>query len=89
MHNYMLVRHKVKDFSAWKQTYDQNLPKRKDAGLTERYVLHEEDDQNAVTIMFEAEDLGRAKAFSESQDLKDTMQKAGVISKPEIHFLNS
>ena len=39
MASYMIIRHKVRDFSQWKPGYDAHLPKRNEAGLTEKYVL--------------------------------------------------
>jgi hypothetical protein len=38
--------------------------------------------------LFEAEDLQKAQAFSESSDLREAMQKAGVVGQPDILFLN-
>jgi hypothetical protein len=32
--------------------------------------------------------LNRARGFAESADLRETMQKVGVIDKPDIYFLN-
>ena len=48
---YVLVRHKVADFSKWKPAYDAHLPARKEA------------------------------------DLREKMQEAGVVDKPDIYFL--
>lgn len=89
MASYMLVRHKVRDFPEWKRGYDTHLPKRAEAGLKEKYVLRGADDPNEVILFFEASDLKRAKAFAGSADLKETMQKVGVVDKPDIYFLNS
>ena len=88
MTSYMLVRHKVADFSEWKRGYDAHLPKRAEAGLTEKYLLRGADDTNEVIILFEASDLTRAKGFAGSADLRETMQKVGVLDKPDIYFLN-
>jgi hypothetical protein len=88
MASYMLVRHKVRDFSEWKGGYDAHLPKRVEAGLTEKYFLRGDYDPNEVILLFEAQDLTRAKAFAESADLRETMQKLGVLDKPDIYFLN-
>ena len=87
MANYMLVRHKVRDFNKWKPGYDAHLPKRAAAGLTEKYLLRGADDSNQVVLFFEAQDLKRAKAFAESADLRETMHTLGVLDKPEIYFL--
>ena len=88
MASYMLIRHKVRDFPVWKRGYDAHLPKRVEAGLTEKYLLRGAGDANEVILLFQASDLGKAKAFSESQDLRETMQNVGVVDKPDIYFLN-
>ena len=88
MASYMLVRHQVRDFAVWKSGYDAHLPKRMEAGLTEKYLLRGADDAHQVIILFAAQDLGRAKAFAESADLRETMEKVGVLDRPDIYFLN-
>ena len=88
MASYLLVRHKVRDFSEWKRGYDAHLPKRVEAGLTEKHLLRSDNEPNEVILLFEARDPNRAKAFAESTDLKEAMQKVGVVDKPDIYFLN-
>jgi hypothetical protein len=88
MASYMLIRHKVRDFSEWKRGYDAHLPKRVEAGLTEKHLLRGAQEPNEVILLFEAKDLNRAKTFAESTDLKETMQKVGVVDKPDIYFVN-
>jgi hypothetical protein len=85
---YLLIRHKVRDFSEWKRGYDLHLPKRTEAGLTEKHLLRGASDANEVVLLFQAKDLDSAKAFVESADLRQTMQKVGVLDKPDIYFLN-
>ena len=86
---FVLIRHKVRDFNAWKTGYDAHQPKRTEAGLTEKYLLRSADDTNEVVMLFEAADLNRAKAFATSAELREKMQEVGVIDKPDIYFLNS
>jgi len=88
MASFMLIRHKVRDFPEWKRGYDAHLPKRVEAGLTEKHLLRSAHDENEVVLLFEAKDLTRAKAFAESADLRQTMQKVGVLDKPDVYFLN-
>ncbi len=85
---YMLIRHKVKEYPAWKKVYDAHLSMRDKAGLTEKFVLQAEDDPHEVIILHEVRDLGKAKAFTESKDLHDRMKEAGVTDKPDIYFLH-
>lgn len=88
MTDYVLIRHRVRDFAEWKKAYDQHLAKRTEATVKERHLLHSASDPNEVVLLFEIGDMKRAKAFTESQDLKDTMQKAGVLDRPDILFLS-
>jgi len=85
---FLLIRHKVSDFDTWKTGYEDHQPKRAEAGLTEKYLLRGADDANEVVALFEAQDLDRAKEFVASADLRETMQKVGVIDEPDIYFLN-
>jgi hypothetical protein len=87
MASFVLVRHKVRDFAEWKRGYDAHLPKRTEAGLTENYLLRGANDPNEVILLLEAKDQNRAKAFVESADLRETMQKVGVVDKPDVYFL--
>jgi hypothetical protein len=84
---HMLVRHKVQDFAKWKTGYDGHLPARQAAGLTERLLARSADNPNEVILLFEARDLGKARAFACSTDLKQKMQEVGVVDKPDIYFL--
>ena len=87
MASYLLIRHKVSDFSEWKRGYDAHLPKRTEAGLTEEHLLRGATDANEVVLLFQVKDLNRAKTFAESPDLRQTMQNVGVLDKPDIYFL--
>jgi hypothetical protein len=85
---HVLVNHKVADFTKWKPVYDAHSGARQAAGLTEEHLLRGVDDANQVVLLFAANDLKKAQAFVASSDLRETMQRAGVIGKPDIHFLN-
>lgn len=86
---FVLIRHKVRDFEAWKLDYDAHRAKRVEAGLTERHLLRNADNGNEVVLLFEARDLGAARAFSASPNLRETMQAAGVVDRPDIYFLDA
>jgi hypothetical protein len=88
MNGFMLVRHKVKNFTTWKEGYDAHAHMRAEAGLTEKYLLRNTQAPNEIVVLFAAEDIDRARAFAESADLREKMQAFGVIDKPDIYFLN-
>ncbi len=82
--SYLFVRHKVKDFDAWKPLYDAHRVARAVAGLKQLYLLRNAADPNDVLLLFETSDLEKARAFARSEDLQQTMKKAGVTGVPEI-----
>ena len=84
---YILIRHKVADFSKWKPAYEGHLPDRQEAGLKELHLLRNADDPKEIIIFLEAEDLQRAKDFAASADLRERMQAAGATDRPDIYFL--
>jgi hypothetical protein len=88
MSNYLLIRHKVRDFNEWKPGYDDHLTTRESAGLVEKQLLRGNEDPNEVVLLFQAADLDKARAFIASPDLREVMQKYGVIGMPDISFLN-
>ncbi len=84
---HMIVRHKVADYSRWKETFDHNLGTRKAAGEVGSKILQSVDDPREVTIVMDWDSLERARKFAGSDDLKQAMQTAGVVGDPDVHFL--
>lgn len=82
-----MVRHKVGDFGKWKPAYDAHASARTKAGLKQLHLFRNIDNPDEIVLLFLADDLGRAKAFAASQDLRDAMEKAGVTEKPDVWFL--
>ena len=88
MSQFVLIRHKVRDFKTWKAGFDTHAAKRAEAGLANKLLLRGADDANEVFILLVASDLNRAKVFAASADLRETMQSFGVVDKPDVYFLN-
>ena len=86
--NRLIMMAKVKDYDAWKKEFDSHKQARLDSGLIDRLIGYSVDDKQQVTIVFAVTDMAKAKAFLQSQDLKDKMEKAGVIGKPTPFFYN-
>jgi heme-degrading monooxygenase HmoA len=84
---HMIIRHKVADYFRWKEAFDAHLNTRKAAGETDYRVLQSVDDPREVTIFLGWDSLERARRFAGSEDLKQAMQKAGVVGDPDVRFL--
>ena len=82
----LMVKHKVKDWEAWKKAFDEHKQARVDAGLTDRVVGYTIGDNHNVTLVFSVADMAKAKAFINSKDLKDKMNEAGVEGPPSFFF---
>ena len=82
----VMLKHKVKDWDAWKKAFDSHKQARMDAGLSDRIVSHTVGDTHSVTLVFAVADVAKAKAFMNSQDLKDKMKEAGVEGPPDAFF---
>lgn len=84
----LVVRHKVKDFAAWKAVYAAHAGARAKAGLGTGRVTRSVDDPSELVLIFDVADVTKAKAFCASDDLKSAMQNAGVTDKPDLYFLD-
>ncbi len=84
---HMIIRHKVADYSRWKEAFDAHLNVRKAAGETNYRVLLSVEDPREVTLFLDWDSLERARGFAGSEDLKQAMQRAGVVGDPDVRFL--
>jgi heme-degrading monooxygenase HmoA len=84
---YIVVRHKVTDYAKWKPIYDEHGTTRKAGGSKGARLFRNADNPNEVIILLEWDDLDEACRFAQSQDLRQTMQRAGVADQPDVYFL--
>lgn len=84
---YLIIRHKVEDYDRWKPTFDDHGLTRAEFGSTGYQLLRSDCDPNELIMMFEFNDLDKARALVTSDDLRETMQRAGVADQPDIYFL--
>ena len=84
----VLVRHKVEDYATWKPIFDEHGATRKAGGSKGGHLFRSADDPNELVILFEWDDLEKARQFVQSEDLREAMQRAGVADQPDIYFLD-
>ena len=82
----LMVKHKVKDYAAWKKVYDSDAPARAAAGLTDRALGYDIGNKNMVSIVFLVSDMKKAEEFGKSNALKKKMQEGGVEGVPTMFF---
>jgi hypothetical protein len=81
------VRYKVEDYARWKAVFDEHGPMRKDYGFRRGYLLRNAHDASELVILFEVEDLDRARQFTRSEAVREAMRRAGVTGRPDVYFL--
>jgi hypothetical protein len=87
MNNENLTLHlKVKDFNAWRTSYNGHEKERASAGITNSKVFRSADDQNDIVILADAADVSKARTWLGSNEMKTVMEKSGVVGSPRIHF---
>ena len=82
----MFVRHTVSDYKAWRKIYKSFGRVQKAKGVKAEAVYQAADNPNDVTVTHEFATIKAARAFVESEELKNAMQGAGVVGAPTIWF---
>lgn len=83
----LIVRHAVADFAVWKRAFDDHAGARSEAGIVGYAINRSVDDPNLVIVYLQARSIDQLHAFAESPALKESMQRAGVVSPPELSFV--
>ena len=82
----MTIHLKVKDFSAWRTSYNGHEKERASAGITNGRVFHSPDNPNDVVILQDVVDISKARTWLTSSEMKSVMEKSGVLGLPSIRF---
>ena len=86
---YLTIRQQVADYAKWRKAFDGHASARRAAGSTEVIQVYRGvDEPNTVTATIEWNDAEKARQFGQSAKLKQVMKDAGVISTPDVTFLN-
>lgn len=83
----IIVMHEVQDYEAWRVLYDEFDDYRQANGIVGQAVSRAYDDPNRIIVYHQAEELDALRAFVESAELKETMERAGVVGEPDIRFI--
>ena len=84
---FVVVRHRVNDYAAWKQAFTEAKGMRKAAGEEYYQIFQQEDDPNHVVGLFRWDSSENARKFFTSTELVDAMWQAGVADTPDIYHL--
>jgi hypothetical protein len=83
----VLVHHEVADYQSWRSVFDASLDFCHDGGECSCRIFRKAGNPNDLTLLFEWEDLAKAKRCVTSDELRKKMQQAGVVGVPQIDYL--
>ena len=84
----IILSHEVKDYASWKPIYDADASRRQSAGFKELAVGTQSDKPNNVIMIWEG-NPDAVNQMLQDPELKEKMESAGVISKPEVTIINT
>ena len=73
----------VKDWDAWKSSFEGSRQVRTDNGLTDRAYGHDVDDNHKVVLVVAINDSAKADAYWKSDLVKERRAAAGVVGEVE------
>ncbi len=85
----LIIRHKVANFAKWQPSYEAHDSMRLANGLHNYVIGRSLADSNMILVALKADDLEKARAFTKNPNLKEAMQKGGVMGIPNIMFTTS
>ena len=82
----LTLHFQVKDFNAWRTSYNGHEKNRVAAGITNGRVFRSANRQNDVVIVQDVADVAKARTWYGSDKTKATMEKSGVLGSPSLCF---
>jgi heme-degrading monooxygenase HmoA len=83
----LFVQHKVADYSKWRKIFDDMTATRTSYGMSAQQVFHSAADPNEIVILTHWPSVEKAQAYAQSPEIKTAMQNGGVLSQPNVLFL--
>ena len=83
----VVITTEVADWATWKTHFDAHEGMRKAGGMLGHHLNRGLENPNLVGVYMAVGDVARAKAFSESADLRQRMAESGVIGRPHVVWM--
>jgi quinol monooxygenase YgiN len=82
---HVIMRATVADYQKWRPVFDGLEDLRRSMGSTgTNQVFRDADDPNTITLILEWDNADHAREFLGSPQLREAMQKAGLIGAPAV-----
>lgn len=86
--NVVVIRHKVANYRKWKAVFEAYGPARVALGCERTRVFRRADNPKELVVMLAWSNLGRAREFLVSEELRDMLAEVGVCDRsPDVYLL--
>jgi len=83
----MIVRFEVEDFGRWKAVFDEMRETRRENGIVSASVHRNAANPAMVVTILSAGSVDVARAWGNSDSLREAMREAGVSDVVEVEYL--
>jgi hypothetical protein len=84
---YLLIRCQVESAAAWTPVVADQVSLLRASGVQSMRFFANAADPHEVVGLFEWDDLARARLFTQSDELRALLVRAGVVERPDLTFL--
>ncbi len=84
----VLVQFKVQEYSKWRAVYEENVETREAQGMGAAKIFRDSNNPNSIALLLEVTDLEKARAYADSDVLKQSQIKGGVLPPPTVTWLD-
>jgi hypothetical protein len=72
-------RVRVADYQRFREVYDAGTPAREAGGMHNEQMLRNPNDPNDILIMTTVENIERARAYGQSEEVRQRQRDAGLL----------
>jgi len=84
---FIYLRYKIENYKKWKTAFNDAFEMRKKGGEKSYRVFRSPDNPKEMVVLQEWNSMVSARRFIKSKEVRQCMEKAGVVGKREIFFL--
>ncbi|HXZ99057.1 MAG TPA: cyclase [Candidatus Binatia bacterium] len=82
----VIVRHRVRDYDAWKSVFDEGGELRRRHGALGHQLYRVSSEPQELISVNLFKDAAGAQAFGTDPSLREAMERGGVLGAPDVAF---
>lgn len=83
----LVVSHKVRDVDVWRGVFDEAAEAKRGFGWIRSSVHTVDGEPDRVLVIEEFRTLDQARAFAALRELREGMERAGLVGEPVMHVV--